>query len=215
MDINKLTGVIPDNVRLALTPDFLSKAGIDGPRRLSNFLGQAATESGNFKLMSEDLHYKLPALFSTDPEKPALWRKYFTSIEDATPYVRKPEKIANRVYANRNGNGDEASGDGWKYRGRGYIQLTGKSNYQAFHNWLNKNNPVPVDIMGNPDLVATAPYNLLSGAWFFTANKIWALCDKGVDRISVTGVTRKINAGLLGLKERAEHTQRIYNALCG
>jgi putative chitinase len=215
MDLTKLAGIVPDTVRSALTPDFLSKAGIDGPLRLSNFLGQAATESGNFKVMTENLNYGLPALFSADPKKPALWQKYFKTLAEATPFARKPELIANRIYANRIGNGNEASGDGWRYRGRGYIQLTGKSNYQAFHNWLNAGKPAPVDIMGNPDLVATAPYNLLSAAWFFTENKIWALCDKGVDKATVTNVTKKINPGLLALEERLANTQKIYKALKG
>jgi putative chitinase len=196
-----------------LTPDFLSKAGIDGPLRLSNFLGQVATESANFTALTENLNYGLPALYSTDPAHPALWQSHFTSLEDATPYARNPQMIANRIYANRMGNGDEASGDGWQYRGRGYIQLTGKTNYQSFQNWINANNPNPVDLINNPDQLATAPYDLLSAAWFFSSRSLWAVCDRGVDMTTVTSVTKIVNGGVNGLTDRFNNTQKMYTAL--
>jgi putative chitinase len=213
MDVTKLTGVIPDDVLSALTDDFLTKAGIDGPLRLSNFLGQASEESGNFKTMSENLNYGLPALYSDDPAHPALWQKHFTSIEDATPYARNQQMIGNRIYENRLGNGDEASGDGYNYRGRGFIQLTGKTNYQAFQDWVNENNDTPVDFISNPDQLTTSPYNLLSAAWFFTTRNLWTVCDNGVDMDTVTRVTRIVNGGTTGVDVRFDNTQKIHNAL--
>ena len=213
MDLTKLTGIVPDHVLSVLTPDFLTRTSINGPLRLSNFLGQASEESANFSVLSENLNYGLPQLYSADPQHPALWQKHFASVADAAPYVHHPAMIANRIYANRLGNGDEASGDGWKYRGRGYIQLTGKSNYKAFQDWVNAHYPPPVDLLGNPDLLKTPPYDLLCAGWFFTANNIWTICDKGVDKASVHEVTQKVNGGQMGFDIRFGYTQKIYFAL--
>jgi putative chitinase len=116
-------------------------------------------------------------------------------------------KIANRVYANRMGNGDEASGDGWKYRGRGALQLTGKSNYEAFSKYLNK-----PEIMQNPDLVADQ-YAFESAMFFFDNNKLWALCDKGVDDGVILALTKRINGGTNGLDHRMSLTKRYYGWL--
>ena len=130
--------------------------------------------------------------------------KYFPGTLEES-YARNPEKIANRVYADRMGNGNEASGDGWKYRGRGALQLTGKANYQAFATYLNK-----PEIMTNPDLVATT-YAFESAMYFFDKNKLWAICDQGVSTASITSLTKRINGGTNGLDHRTTLTNKYYN----
>jgi putative chitinase len=142
-----------------------------------------------------------------------IFGKYFKKADGKTPdkelankYARQPEKIANRVYANRMGNGDEASGDGWKYKGAGYIQLTGKDNYAAFDKFVED------DILANPDLVATK-YPLMSAAFFFHKNKLWDVCDKGHTHDVVVAVTKRINGGVIGLEERQKNFDFFYNTL--
>jgi putative chitinase len=135
-----------------------------------------------------------------------IFKKYFPNASLANAYQRQPEKIANRVYASRMGNGPEGSGDGYKFRGRGYIQLTGKENYTRF------NSTVPEDIIGNPDLVATK-YPLASAAFFFNSNKLWAICDKGADSATVTAVTKRVNGGTIGLADRQKHFNEYYKLL--
>ena len=132
--------------------------------------------------------------------------KYFPTEAMAKDYERKPEKIANRVYANRMGNGNEESGEGWKYRGRGYVQCTGKINYTAF------DKVVEDDILTNPDLVATK-YPLLSAAWFFHSNSLHKLADEGATEAVVTKVTKRVNGGVLGLPDRLKHFNEFYNLL--
>lgn len=155
--------------------------------RLAHFLSQVAHESGNFTLVHENLRYSVNGLLRTFP-------KYFKTVEKAQEYAMQPIKIGNRVYANRMGNGDEASGDGYKYRGRGYLQLTGKSNYEAFSKYIGE------DCVSNPDLVATK-YPMESGIWFFERNNLWKLCDKD-DHASVVAVTKRVNGGQNGLADR-------------
>jgi putative chitinase len=215
MNLENLRGVIPDHILDSITSDFLLKAGIDGPKRLSHFLGQTEEESGKFTRESENLNYRLSALYSEDPAHPALWQKHFTSLADAQGYANNPEMIANRIYANRMGNGDEASGDGWKYRGRGDIELTGKDEYQNFQDWINIGSNEEVDFINNPDLVMTSPYDLLSAAWFFNSKHLWDICDKGIDMATVSIITRHVNGGQLGVDVRYQYTQQIYNALVG
>jgi putative chitinase len=135
-----------------------------------------------------------------------IFKKYFPTVQLAEQYARKPEKIAARVYANRMANGDEASKDGWKFRGRGYIQLTGKANYSSFDKFVSE------DILGNPDLVATK-YPLMSAAWFFDTNKLWSICDRGNDQNAVTAVTKRVNGGTIGLADRIKHFNEYYNLL--
>jgi putative chitinase len=114
--------------------------------------------------------------------------------------------IASKVYGGRMGNGAEATKDGYKFRGRGYIQLTGKDNYTQF------DKAVPEDILANPDLVATK-YALMSAAWFFDKNKLWGICDKGADQSTVTAVTKRVNGGTIGLPDRIKHFNEYYNLL--
>ena len=168
------------------------------PERAAHFFAQTAHESGGFKIFSENLNYSAQGL-------QGVFGKYFPgNLEES--YARQPQKIASRVYASRMGNGDEASGDGYKYRGRGAIQLTGKDNYKAFSAAINE------DCVANPDLVATK-YPLASAAFFFDSNKLWAICDKGADDATVTSVTKRVNGGTLGLSDRIKHFKEYYNLL--
>jgi putative chitinase len=165
------------------------------PVRAAHFFAQTAHESGNFKAFSENLNYSADGLTK-------IFGKYFDAAS-AAKAARNPEKIANRVYANRMGNGNEASGDGWKYRGRGALQLTGKDNYKAFADYLKK-----PEIMDNPDLVATE-YSFESAIFFFEKNKLWAICDQGIGDAAITALTKRINGGTHGLDDRKEKTKKF------
>ena len=167
------------------------------PIRAAHFFAQTAHETGGYALFSENLNYSVKGLQNT-------FGKYFPgNLEES--YARQPEKIANRVYASRMGNGNEASGDGWKYRGRGALQLTGKSNYEAFANYLKK-----PEILTNPDLVATT-YAFESAMYFFDKNKLWSICDKGINDAAITELTHRINGGENGLDDRKAKTYKYYN----
>ena len=195
--IEKLNGKLPQAVLNEL-PLVMEKFGISNPTRLAHFLSQVAHESGNFKFVNENLNYGAKGLMG-------IFKKYFPTQALATAYERKPEKIANKVYASRMGNGDEASGEGYKFRGRGYIQLTGKDNYKAFSDFIGE------DCVANPDLVATK-YPLTSAAFFFHKNKLWDICDKGHSHDVVTDVTKRVNGGTIGLEDRIKHFNE-YNHL--
>lgn len=187
MKLEALSTKIPANV-LEQIPQIMEKFSLNSPIRLAHFLSQCAHESGNFKAVTENLNYGAKGLRAT-------FGKYFKDDASAAAYERKPEKIANRVYSSRMGNGDEASGDGWKFRGRGYIQLTGKDNYSQF------DKVVEDDILANPDLVATK-YPLMSAAFFFEKNNLWKICDGGADKEDVIALTKRINGGTHGLEDR-------------
>jgi len=173
---------------LSELPLTIEKFNINTSLRLSHFLAQCSHESGNFTKFSENLNYSAKGLLAT-------FSKYFPTEGLAKSFERQPERIANRVYANRMGNGNEATGDGWKYRGRGAIQLTGKANYKSFADFIGE------DVVANPDLVATK-YVLTSAGFFFEKNNIWATCDKGWEDEIVTLVTKKVNGGVIGLSDR-------------
>jgi putative chitinase len=195
--LNKLKGHIPDGV-IAQIPDTSARFGITNNLRLAHFLSQCGHESGGFKAVRENLNYSAKGLVG-------IFKKYFSPTL-AIAYERQPDKIANRVYAGRMGNGDENSGDGYKYRGRGYIQLTGKENYTRF------DDTVPENIIADPDLVATK-YPLASAAFFFNSNKLWAICDRGATPEVVTAVTKRVNGGTIGLADRNKHFNEYYNLL--
>jgi putative chitinase len=197
MNLDKLKGHIPDAV-ISQLPDTMAKYNITTPLRLAHFLAQCGHESAGFKAVNENLNYSVDGLKK-------IFSKYFPGTL-AEGYARQPEKIASKVYGNRMGNGNEASKEGWKYRGRGYIQLTGKDNYKAFDATVDD------DILNNPDLIATK-YPLMSAAWFFERGKIWAVCDKGSDKSTVTSVTMKVNGGTIGLEDRIKHFNEYYNLL--
>jgi len=170
------------------------------PARAAHFFGQTAHETGGFKAFSENLNYSAKGLRG-------VFGKYFPSDAVAAQYERKPEKIANRVYANRMGNGPEASGDGWKYRGRGALQLTGKDNYAAFAKYCNR-----PDVMSNPDLVATE-LAFESAMFFFERNKLWSICDQGVNDATILSVSKKVNGGTHGLEDRKAKTKTYFSQL--
>lgn len=164
--------------------------------RAAHFFGQLGHETGDFKIFTENLNYSKEGLLK-------IFKKYFTP-EEAALYERKPEMIANRVYANRMNNGPESSGDGWKFRGRGAIQLTGRDNYTKFATWKKD-----LSIIENPDVVASK-YAFESAMYFFDINRLWSICDVGVDDDTITKVTKKINGGSHGLEDRKEKTIKYY-----
>jgi putative chitinase len=195
--LDKLKGHIPDAVILQI-PDTVSKFGITNSLRLAHFLSQCGHESGGWRAVTENLNYSADGLKKIFP-------KYFSGNLNES-YARNPEKIASRVYASRMGNGDEASKDGWKFRGRGYIQLTGKNNYTAFAKFIGE------DVVNNPDLVSTK-YQLASAGFFFNSNGLWSICDRGADDATVTAVTRRVNGGTIGLADRIKHFKEYYSLL--
>lgn len=163
----------------------LPKFGIDTPLRKAHFLSQLAHESGGLKYSEENLNYSAQGLRS-------VFGKYFKTNEIAEQYARKPQKIANRVYADRMGNGSEDSGDGWKYRGRGLIQLTGKDNYRSFANDQG------VDCVNNPDLILDPEIALTSACWYWKKRNINAFADAD----DIIMVTKRINGGTNGIQDR-------------
>ena len=173
---------------------------INTPQRVAAFLAQCGHESGGWTVFEENLNYSAQGLNS-------IFKKYFPTIESATPYARQPEKIANKIYSNRMGNGDESSGDGYKYRGRGPIQLTGKANYtkfaqEMFDDWQN--------VVDNPDWVtADRDFALMSAIWFWNANKLNVQADNGDIKL----MTKKINGGYIGLDDRIKHYNECINLL--
>lgn len=192
-----LKGHIPDSV-IAQIPDTAAKFGITTPLRLAHFLAQASHESGGFKAVNENLNYSAEGLKKIFP-------KYFPGNLNES-YARQPQKIANRVYASRMGNGDETSGDGYRYKGAGFIQLTGKSNYSAFDKFVDD------DILANPSLVATK-YALASAAWFFWKNNLWSICDQGATDQVVAAVTKRVNGAHIGLPDRLKHFKEYWALL--
>jgi putative chitinase len=194
--------------KIGITPD-----GVFGPATLkaavqyykldaiqgAHFFGQTSHESEGFAIFSENLNYRAETLTQ-------IWPHLFPA-DIATIYAHQTEKIANRAYANRMGNGDENSGDGWKFRGRGAIQLTGKESYQLFTNHIG----VP-EIMNNPDLVAT-DYAFESALYFFEKNGLWNICEKGVSEPIILELTKRINGGTNGLDDRTAKTEKFYSEL--
>ena len=203
MDLSRLKGHVPDTV-IAQIPSIQEKFGVTTALRLSHFLAQAGHESGGFRVTQENLNYSAKGLVG-------IFKKYFKrpdgTIDEpkAAAYAKKPEKIANLVYGGRMGNGAEASGDGYKFRGRGYIQLTGKDNYTAF------GKSIGVDMSVNPDSVAST-HALTSAAWFWSKNKLNEIADTGATDEVVTKITKRVNGGTIGLADRIKHFKE-YHAL--
>jgi putative chitinase len=195
--IEKLKGHIPDNVYKEL-PEVISRYEINTPLRLAHFLSQCYHESNHFTATVENLNYSEEGLLKTFP-------RYFDKVT-VKSYARNPQKIASRVYANRMGNRDESSGDGYKFRGRGYIQLTGKENYILF------GESIGVDLLINPDLVATK-YPLLSAAWYWKKKGLNELADKGSVDTIVYDITKRVNGGTNGLKERIQYFKKFHSVL--
>lgn len=182
--IDALNKVLPEN-------------DIDTPLRVAHFLAQIIHESGHLRYNSENLNYSASALKS-------VFKKYFPTDELANQYARQPEKIANRVYANRMGNGNEASGDGWKMRGRGLIQLTGYDNYKKCGEYFN------IDLIKTPDLLLVPEYSIKSACWYWNTRKLNDLADKD----DIVSITKKVNGGLNGIESRKEILGRAKKILC-
>jgi len=168
----------------AILPDY----EINTPHRVAAFIAQCAHESGGFKFLQENLNYRAESLVKT-------WPRHFPTLEIAQQYARQPEKIANRAYANRMGNGDEASGDGWRYLGRGLIQLTGKTNYE----WFAASIETPLEEI--PEYLQTFEGAVQSACWFWESNNL----NKEADAGDIKTMTRKINGGFIGLEDRVKH----------
>jgi len=198
LKLDKLKGHIPDAV-IAQIPDTAAKFGINTPLRLAHFLAQCGHESGGFRAVQENLNYSAKGLNG-------IFRKYFPTEASAAAYARNPQKIASKVYGGRMGNGPESTGEGFKFRGRGYIQLTGKDNYRAFGSAINE------DMTANPDKVATH-YPLLSAAWFFSKNGLHKIADEGATDAVVTKITKRVNGGTIGLADRIKHFKEYYHLL--
>lgn len=172
--------------------DTLAKFEINTPLRVQHFLAQVLHESGNLSTFKENLNYSAKGLTTT-------FRKYFLTEEVATPYARKPDLIANKVYASRMGNGDESTGDGAKFKGRGAIQVTGRENYTQ----LSKT--TGIDFISKPELLETTKYALLSAGWFWSKTGLNAFADKD----DILTITKRINGGTNGLNERIENLKKL------
>jgi putative chitinase len=198
LKLDKLKGHIPDAV-IAMIPDTAAKFQINTPLRLAHFLAQCGHESGGFRATQENLNYSAKGLAG-------IFKKYFPTEASAAPYARNPQKIASKVYGGRMGNGPESTGEGYKFRGRGYIQLTGKENYTAFGKSIGE------DMVANPDKVASQ-YALLSAAWFFSKNGLHKMADEGASDLVVTKITKRVNGGTIGLPDRIKHFKEYYHLL--
>jgi putative chitinase len=191
LTIEKLQEILPSNIYIEewypLIVDNLPNFDIDSSERMAAFLSQCSHESSEFKCILENLNYRWSSLRKVFP-------KYFPTDELAREYANKPEDIANRVYANRMGNGPEESGDGWKYKGRGLIQITGKNNYQTFADYME------MDIEEVPDYLESFEGALLSACWYWSTNKLNRFADNG----DIKGLTKAINGGYNGLQDRID-----------
>ena len=188
--IEKLNSLGLDQKWLDGLNDCFDKYSINTPERQACFLAQVMHESNSFKNLSENLNYSAQSLMRT-------WPSRFPDLDVAEKYEHNPEKIANKVYAGRMGNIEE--GDGWKYHGRGLIQLTGRENYANFgHN-------ASVDVLSNPDLLTTPEYASLSAAWYWNKRNLNELADK----MDIEGITKKINGGTIGLEDRKARTEKV------
>lgn len=198
LKLDKLRGHVPDRV-LNEVAEIAERFEITTPLRLAHFLAQCGHESGGFRAVQENLNYSAKGLMG-------IFKKYFPTEQLAMQYQRNPELIASRVYGGRMGNGPEPTREGFKFRGRGYLQTTGKNNYIEFGRFIGE------DLVANPDLVATK-YPLASAAFFFHRNKLWSICDEGATDAVVTKVTRRVNGGTIGLSERIKEFKHFIHLL--
>lgn len=176
--------------------DTLQKYNLDTPLRTVHFLSQTGHESSSFSLMKENLNYSSQGLVST-------FRKYFPTAASTKDYARNPVKIASKVYANRLGNGTEASGDGWSYRGRGAIQITGRDNYEMYSQHAG------IDCIAHPEFLEQAPHCIQSSGWYFSIRGLIPLCDAD----NIINITKRINGGTLGLNDRTNRLMIAKKAL--
>ena len=198
----QLQSCIGNNPNLAQWCDALNQTlpeyGINNSQRVAAFIAQCAHESANFKKLKENLNYSAEGLMKT-------WSKRFPTMAVASQYARQPEKIANKVYADRMGNGNEASGDGWRYSGRGLIQLTGKENYSNFAKSIN------MDLDKVPAYLATPEGAVKSACWFWKNNGLNELADKK----DILTMTKRINGGTIGLDDRKKHFEQALKVFGG
>lgn len=188
IELQKKCGVTPDGVWGPTTFKAACKFFQMTPLMGAHFFGNCYHETGGFVVFEENLNYSAEGLQK-------IFKKYYPNAGTAAAHARNPQKIANKVYGGRMGNGPESSGDGWKYRGRGALQLTGKDNYALFSKEVNK-----PEIITNPDIVSNQ-YAFESGVWFFNRNKIFPICNKGVDGATITKVRKLVNGGTIGLDD--------------
>ena len=196
MTETQLTQLGIDSKWLSAINETFERFQINTPKRQAAFIGQCQHESGNFKTLQENLHYSADGLMRT-------WPSRFPSRDVAEQYAQNPEKIANKVYSGRMGNGPEASGDGWKYHGRGLIQLTGKDNYVAF------NRDSGMGCVNSPDLLCNTEGAVLSAGWFWSKNGLNELADAS----EIEAITRRINGGTLGLDDRIAKCNKALQVL--
>lgn len=192
--LQQRAGTAPDGVFGPATFKAAAKLFDLNHSRAAHFFAQCAHETGNFRRFEENLNYSADGLRT-------VFRKYFTP-EQAAQYARQPERIANRVYSNRMGNGPEESGDGWKFRGRGALQLTGRNNYQLFSAFVDD-----TKLLDDPQPVANK-YAFDSALYFFGKNQLWQICDQGTDENAIRTLTKRINGGHNGLEHRIELTRK-------
>lgn len=201
LTIQQLQNCIPTNQNAKAWIDplnaVLAAYDINTPKRIAAFLSQTAHESNDFKSLTENLNYSAASLLAT-------WPSRFPSLETALPYQRNPEAIANKVYANRLGNTEP--GDGWRYRGRSLIQLTGKANYEAAARGIGL---PPNTLTSNPDLLTTPEYALKSAAWFWKSRG----CNELADAENIKAITQVINGGLNGLSDRQNRYTKCIQTL--
>lgn len=199
-------GTTPDGGFGPMTANAIADYYKWSTEQAAHLLGQVVHESGSFSIVTENLNY------SADRLQKVFGTRYFRTKEDAKACERQPEKIANIVYNDRYRSekgklGNVMEGDGWKFRGRGFLQCTGRNNYQAFAREMK----LP-EIMTNPDLVAT-DYAMESAIWFFNRNNLWKICDEGVSDDIIKRLTKRINGGYNGLDHRKKETLKIYEWL--
>jgi len=195
--IQEKAGVTADGAFGPNTARAMAKLYDLPPMRAAHLFGQAAHESGNFLISEENLNYRASTMCR-------VWPSRFKTEADAEPYAMNPEKLANKVYGGRMGNGDEESGDGWRFRGRGFIQLTGYNNYKAFAEHIGRDSLVDDPTPVGDELAMD------SAIFFFEKNGLFDIADKGVDEETIKVITKRVNGGYHGLDDRIEKTQKIY-----
>ena len=177
--------------------------GIVTPAQQASWIGQCGHECGNFRIMEENLNYRAPTLLKLFPKTPK--RQWGFTPEEAATYEKQPVRIANRIYGNRMGNRDEASGDGFRFRGSGFLQLTGHSNF------YHAGQALGVDFVMQPELVRTPMYAAQTAGWFWQTHKLNQYADSG----DILTMTKKINGGTIGLEDRKKHIEHALHVLGG
>ena len=175
--------------------------GILTPAQQASWIGQCGHECGNFRILEENLNYRAPTLLKLFPKTPK--RQWGFTPEEAAAYEKQPQKIANRIYSNRMGNRDEASGDGWRFRGSGFLQLTGHSNF------YHAGQALGVDFVMQPELVRTPMYAAQTAGWFWQTQKLNQYADSG----DFVTMTKRINGGTIGLEDRIKHINHALHVL--